>query len=99
MPVENSAGSHISRRRRTRLRHAGSLLLVHLLAFPLVGASIQGSVIDAVSGAPVPRAHVTLLGEVNGRPVRYGATSGADGGFSFAGIAAGVYEGLAERPG
>jgi protocatechuate 3,4-dioxygenase beta subunit len=80
-------------------KSALTLLLMQLFAMPLVAASIQGSVIDAVTNAPVPRAHVTLQGGTTGKQARYGATSAAGGSFSFTGIPAGDYEGLADRPG
>jgi hypothetical protein len=62
-------------------------------------ASVEGTVIDSVSRAPVPRAQVTLRGEYNGRPVQYGATSAADGTFSISDIPAGIYSAMGQRVG
>ena len=82
-----------------------SLTLILLCAIPLAAqtspkpASVQGTVINSVSGLPVPRAHVTLQGGNDGKPVRYGATSGTDGRFSFTGVAPGTYQASAERIG
>src|SRR6185437_12852224 len=74
------------------------LTLVLLLAqpFALTAGGIQGSVADAITNTPIPRAHVTLVGE-NGTQTRYGATSAAGGKFAFTGIPAGDYEALADR--
>jgi protocatechuate 3,4-dioxygenase beta subunit len=44
-----------------------------------------------MTGAPVPRAHVSLNTVVEGRPVVDSAVTGADGGFSTSGIAPGRY--------
>ena len=57
-------------------------------------ASIEGKVIDAVSGLPVPRAQVTL-------PARtpYRTMSAVDGTFSISGIAPGTYSVMAQRVG
>jgi hypothetical protein len=52
---------------------------------------------SSISGAPVPRAHVTMQSGNEG--VRYGATSGADGRFAFTGVASGNYSVSAERVG
>ena len=70
------------------------LLALLLLASPLVAASIEGTVTNSVTGAPVPRARVTVHGET-----RYQTTSAADGRFSIAGVAAGNYTAWAERVG
>ena len=51
-------------------------------------AAIQGTVVDSVSGLPIPRANVSLRGI---KQMRFGATSGADGTFSFTGLPAGTY--------
>jgi hypothetical protein len=82
-----------------------SLPLILLCALPLAAqtsakpASVQGTVTNSVTGLPVPRAHVTLQGANDGKPVRYGATSGADGGFSFSGVAPGQYVAEADHIG
>lgn len=83
-----------------------NLCAMLMLAFPLAAqntadkpASVEGTVIDSVSRAPVPRAQVTLRGENNGRPVQYGATSAADGTFSISDIPAGIYSAMGQRVG
>lgn len=81
------------------------LPLILLCAIPLTAqtsakpASVRGTVTNSATGLPVPRAHVTLQGGVDGKPVLYGATSGTDGGFSFTGVAPGTYQAQAERIG
>jgi len=81
------------------------LLLLLLCALPLAAqtsdkpASVQGTVTNSVTGLPIPRAHVTLQGAFDGKRVLYGATSGADGRFSFTGITPGQYVAEAERVG
>ena len=71
---------------------------VLLLALPLAAqtdtakpASLEGTVKDSVSGAPIPRARV-LLG-------RYSATASAEGKFTIGGIVPGNYRLTAQRPG
>lgn len=60
-------------------------------------ASVEGKVVNSVTGEPVPRAHVTLTGSANPAPRTYGALSGADGKFSINSMAAGTYTVAAER--
>ncbi len=60
------------------------------------GLEVSGRVVDAVSGAPLVRASVSLETiTVSGAPGTYGAgveaTTGADGSFRFLGLAAGRY--------
>jgi hypothetical protein len=62
-------------------------------------ASVEGTVIDSVSRLPIPRAHVTLMGQSGGQPVRYGTTSSADGSFSITGMSPGSYSAGGERIG
>ena len=62
-------------------------------------AGVQGTVANLISGAPVPRAHVTLQGDSDGKQVRYGATSTADGRFTFTGVAPGNYSVSADHVG
>jgi len=57
-------------------------------------AGVEGKVIDVISGLPVPRAQVILLG-----PTPYRATSAADGTFSIAGVSPGTYVPSAVRVG
>ncbi len=85
------------------------LPLIGLLALPLAAqtghtkpASVQGTVTNSVTGAPIARVHVTLQGtndRDNGQPVRYGTTSGADGKFSLTGIPPGSYAAMGDRVG
>jgi hypothetical protein len=72
------------------------LLLALRLAAQTGGepASIEGKVVDAVSGLPVPRAQVTLQARTP-----YRTTSAADGTFSISGIAPGTYSTMAQRVG
>jgi protocatechuate 3,4-dioxygenase beta subunit len=86
--------------------HKTALPLMALLALPLAAqtgdskpASVQGTVTNSVTGAPVPRVHVTLEGSNSDQPVRYGSTSGADGRFSFTGIPPGAWSAMGERVG
>jgi hypothetical protein len=86
-------------------RRAG-LQVILLCALPLVAqtdgnkpASVEGIATNAVTGAPVPRAHVTLEGESEGQSVQYGTTSGADGKFSITDIATGSYSLAVKRVG
>ncbi len=86
-------------------RNKTALVLLLVAALPLVAqdnikpASVQGSVANSLSGAPVPRAHITLWGESGGKQVRYGSTSAADGRFSFTGVTPGKYSAYADRVG
>ncbi len=60
-------------------------------------ASVEGTVVNSVTGEPLSRAHVTLTGTANPAPKTYGALSGADGKFSIRSMAAGTYTVAAER--
>jgi len=82
------------------------LALILLFAFRIAAqsgagktATIEGTVTDSVTGAPIPRVHVTLNGSIDGLPGRYGATAAADGKFSITGIAPGSYSLAGERVG
>src|SRR5580704_4251273 len=57
-------------------------------------ASVEGKVVDAISGLPVPRAQIILQGRTP-----YRATSAADGTFSITGISPGTYVPAAQRVG
>ena len=81
-------------------------LLLVLLCLPLAAqtgdskpASVQGTVTNSVTGAPIPRVHVTLQGMKDGDSARYGTTSGPDGSFSITGIPPGSYSEFSERVG
>ncbi|HTS36664.1 MAG TPA: carboxypeptidase-like regulatory domain-containing protein [Candidatus Solibacter sp.] len=56
--------------------------------------TLSGSVVNAATGAPVPRALVTLYG-----PRRRSVMSNAEGQFSFEGVTAGSMQVGAEKPG
>jgi hypothetical protein len=61
-------------------------------------ASVEGTVVNVLTGVPVPRARVTLKGQ--GRSAKsYGALTSAEGKFSIAEVAPGLYEASAERVG
>ncbi len=83
-----------------------SLTFILLFALPLAAqtgggkpAIVEGVVMDAVTGTPIPRAHVTLDGAVNSQFGRYGTSSAEDGRFSITGIAPGSYSMTGDRVG
>jgi hypothetical protein len=77
----------------------GLLLAVAALSqTPPESASVSGAVVDGLTGAPLPRAHVALRG-TGPSAKNYGAVTAAEGKFSIAGIVPGVYQGSAERAG
>ena len=87
-------------------RNKAHLLPILLLALPLAAqtdsvkpATVEGAVTDAVTGAAIPRVHVTLQGSIDGQPGQYGTTTTADGKFSITGIAPGSYSVQGERVG
>jgi len=57
-------------------------------------AGVQGTVVDSVTGQPIPRAHVSLIGEK-----RYGALTTVQGSFSIGPLAPGDYTASADRVG
>jgi hypothetical protein len=59
-----------------------------------MAAQTGGVVTNAVTGAPVPRAHLTMEG-----PAKYNVTAGADGRFSVTEIKPGLYSVAAEKTG
>jgi hypothetical protein len=81
------------------MRSRNCLSFILFAALPLTAqtdkgkpASMEGVVTNAVTGAPIPRVHVTLRGgAIDDQPGQYGTTAGADGKFSIAGIAPGFY--------
>jgi len=54
-------------------------------------ASVEGVVVNAVTGDPVARAHVALFSFAEGRQQRYGAMTTAEGKFSVTGLPVGNY--------
>lgn len=62
-------------------------------------ASMGGSVVNAVSGEPVARAHVMLRAAAEGKELKYGALTDAAGKFSVTGLPAATYAVSAERVG
>ncbi|MGB7759681.1 MAG: carboxypeptidase-like regulatory domain-containing protein [Bryobacteraceae bacterium] len=62
-------------------------------------ASVEGVVVNAVTGAPVLRAHVTLRVFGRGRQRTYGAMTTAEGKFSVTGLPGGNYYVAPERVG
>ncbi len=54
-------------------------------------ASVAGVVVNAITGDPLPRAHVTLGGFAAGKQQNFGAMTTAEGKFSITGLAAGNY--------
>jgi Carboxypeptidase regulatory-like domain len=62
-------------------------------------ATVEGVVTNDLTGAFVPRAHVSLRGFVNGNSLQYGALTADDGKFSITGIQPGTYNASVERVG
>lgn len=91
-------------------RHARALiLLLAASAVPFAqtappadqnSASVEGVVLNALTGDPFPRAHVTLFHfTVGSAPRRYGAMTTAEGKFSITGLPEGSYSISANRLG
>ena len=62
------------------------------------GASLEGHLTDALSGAPLRRGAITLR-PVRGATKSYITDSASDGAFSFTGLDAGAYRIFLEKPG
>lgn len=88
------------------MRNRSRPILLLLATLPLTAqtdggkpATVEGVVTDSVTGAPIPRVHVTLQGAVDNQVRQYGTTAGADGKFSMAGIPPGSYSVDGKRAG
>jgi hypothetical protein len=79
--------------------HIDAVFLLCALPLAAQTARVEGVVTNSVTGAPVPRAHVTLEGTIDGQRGRYGTTSATDGRFSITGITPGSFMPTAERVG
>jgi protocatechuate 3,4-dioxygenase beta subunit len=78
------------------------LLLAAITAAAQSGATVQGRVTSSAHGEPVANALVTLRGmEARGaaQPQTYICQTGADGRFTIAGVAPGVYDPMPSKPG
>ena len=62
-------------------------------------ATVEGIVSNAVTGDPIPRAHIMLFGTVKNEAKTFGAISKADGTFSMPGLPAGNFMVQAECTG
>ncbi len=90
--------------RNSRHRLAGlvPLLAAAVCAFAQTSppaASVSGVVANAVTGAPVLRAHVTLRGYINNKQQTYGALTNGEGKFTIAPLPPGRYSASVERVG
>jgi hypothetical protein len=93
-----------ARSRQSNLRHAAflcQLLLAATIAAAQPGATVQGRVISSAHGEAVANALVTLRGmeASSGPPQTYICQTGADGRFTIAGMAPGVYEPVPAKQG
>jgi hypothetical protein len=78
------------------------LLLAAITAAAQTGATVQGRVTSSAHGEPVANALVVLRGlQTSGgaQPQTYICQTGADGRFTIAGVAPGVYEPAPSKPG
>jgi hypothetical protein len=62
-------------------------------------AGVAGMVVDAATGAPIVRAHVTCDGYIAGKSQQFGALTNAEGKFSITALPPGAYQLGAERIG
>jgi len=62
-------------------------------------ASVAGTVVNAITGGPIPRAHVVLMSFGKGERHDYGAMTTAEGKFSITGVPAGWISATATRLG
>jgi hypothetical protein len=97
--IEIREGDRITKKISRCSMRIEAILLLGAFRLAAQTASVEGTATDAVTGAPVPRAHVMLEGGIDGQPGRYGTTSAADGRFSIKGVGPGSYVPTAERIG
>ena len=62
-------------------------------------ASVAGVVVNAITGDPMPGAHVILNGFAAGKQLNFGAMTTVEGKFSITGLSAGNYGAAANRLG
>lgn len=62
-------------------------------------AAVSGTVVDAATGAPIVRAHVTCDGYQAGKAQQFGALTNSEGKFSISNLPPGTYQLSAERIG
>ncbi|MGD0669169.1 MAG: carboxypeptidase regulatory-like domain-containing protein [Bryobacteraceae bacterium] len=96
--MRNLASSH--RRGAIRCHARALILLLAATAAPFAqtapaadqnSASVEGVVVNALTGDPLPRVHVTLFHYTSGARQRYGAMTTAEGKFSITGLPEGSY--------
>jgi hypothetical protein len=86
------------------MRRSSAMLLVAAAAVWAQSADdkpavISGTVVDAATGGPIVRAHVTCDGYVAGKSQQFGALTNAEGKFSISALPPGAYQLGAERIG
>lgn len=81
-----------------RLWRSSVVLLLAASGFAQAPATVDvsGTVTNALSGEPIPKAHITLERQPGSR---YGALSTAEGKFAIAGLPPGMYQATVERTG
>src|ERR1700693_2551381 len=62
-------------------------------------ASVEGVITNALTGEPIPRAHVVLNGSISGRQQQFGAVTTAEGKFSINSVPPASYSVTLERVG
>jgi protocatechuate 3,4-dioxygenase beta subunit len=85
------------------LRSSGILILAAAAVWAQTAddklAAVSGTVLDAATGAPIVRAHVTCDGYLAGKMQQFGALTNAEGKFSISALPPGSYQLGAERIG
>ena len=92
---------------RSRSSSAGLFLMLATAAWPQQPtsatqadqkpASMEGVVLNALTGEPIVRAHVMVDGFIAGKQQQYGAMTNAEGKFSVTGLPAGSYGVMVEK--